>query len=82
MLLHCPLDVTGQEGISLDRKTPVFTIKPASLDGGMYPRWRDGATIEYGNANKYFLYHTDRAKTTPPKFISACRAPSRKVPSR
>ena len=29
----------------------------------MYPRWRDAATIEYGNANKYFLYHTDTAKT-------------------
>jgi Tol biopolymer transport system component len=58
-----PLDVTGQEAIRLDRKTPVFTIKPASLDGGMYPRWRDAATLEYGNANKYFLYHTDTAKT-------------------
>jgi len=58
-----PLDVTGQEAIRLDRKTPVFTIKPASLDGGMYPRWRDAATLEYGNANKYFVYHTDAAKT-------------------
>jgi Tol biopolymer transport system component len=59
-----PLDATGQEPIRLDRsKAPVFTIKPASLDGGMYPHWRDATTIEYGNANKYFLYHTDTAKT-------------------
>src|SRR5262249_49940403 len=35
-----PLAATGPEGIRLDRKTPVFTIKPASLDGGMYPHWR------------------------------------------
>ena len=50
-----PLGATGQEAIRLDRKTPAITIKPASLDGGMYPRWRDATTVEYGNANKYFL---------------------------
>jgi Tol biopolymer transport system component len=58
-----PLGATGQEGIHFDRKTPTFTIKPASLDGGMYPRWRDISTIEYGNAGKYFVYHTDTGKT-------------------
>jgi WD40 repeat protein len=58
-----PLNVTGQTAITLDRKPPVFTIKAASLDGGMYPRWRDAATIEYGDGNKYFIYHTDTAKT-------------------
>ena len=58
-----PLNVTGQEGITLDRKKPVITIKAASLDGGMYPRWRDAATFEYGDGNKYFLYHIDTAKT-------------------
>jgi len=58
-----PLQATGQEGIRLDRKTAVFTIKPASLDGGMYPRWRDASTVEFGNANKYFIYHVDTAKT-------------------
>src|SRR2546430_11468146 len=58
-----PLLATGQEGIKLDRKTAAFTITPASLDGGVYPRWRDANTIEYANANKYFVYHLDTAKT-------------------
>ena len=62
-LAPLPLGATGQEPIRLDRKTPAFTIKPVSLDGGMYPRWRDATTIEYGNASKYFVYHTDTAKT-------------------
>jgi len=62
--LAVTLDATGQEPLRLDRsKTPAFTVKPASLDGGMYPHWRDATTVEYGNANKYFLYHTDTAKT-------------------
>ncbi len=58
-----PLNVTGQEAIRLDRSAPTFTIKAASLDGGMYPRWRDAATIEYGCASKYFVFHTDSSKT-------------------
>ncbi len=62
-LAPLPLGATGQEPIHLDRKTPAFTIKPVSLDGGMYPRWRDATTVEYGNAGKYFVYRTDTAKT-------------------
>jgi len=58
-----PLSVTGQESIKFDRKAPVFTIKPASLDGGAYPHWRDTNTIEYGSANKYFVYHVNSGKT-------------------
>jgi Tol biopolymer transport system component len=58
-----PIAATGPEGIRLDRKTPAFTIKPASLDGGAYPHWRDNTTVEYGSASKYFVYHTDTTKT-------------------
>jgi len=58
-----PLNATGQEGVRLDRKAPVFTITTASLDGGMYPHWRDDATVEFGNANKYFVYHVGSGKT-------------------
>ncbi|MGB7281055.1 MAG: amidohydrolase family protein [Candidatus Acidiferrum sp.] len=62
-LAPLPLNVTGQQGILLDRQAPAFAIVPVSLDGGMYPRWRDSATIEYGDGNKYFVYHTRTAKT-------------------
>jgi len=58
-----PLAATGAEGIRLDRKAAAFTIQPASLDGGMYPRWRDASTVEYGSASKYFVYHLDTGKT-------------------
>lgn len=58
-----PLNATGGEAIRFDRKAAAFTIKPASLDGGMYPRWRDATSVEYGNANKYFVYHLDSGKT-------------------
>lgn len=58
-----PLSTTGSEAIRLDRKSAAFTIKAASLDGGMYPHWRDATTVEYGNADKYFVYHLDTGKT-------------------
>lgn len=58
-----PLNATGQEAIRLDRKAAVLPIKPVSLDGGLFPRWRDPQTIEYGAANKYFVYHVDSGKT-------------------
>jgi Tol biopolymer transport system component len=62
-LAPVPLNATGGEAVRFDRKSAVFTIKPVSLDGGMYPHWRDNDTIEYGNASKYFVYHIGTDKT-------------------
>ena len=58
-----PLNATGQEAIHLDRKAAPVSIKPASLDGGLFPRWRDAKSVEYGSSNKYFVYHLDTGKT-------------------
>ncbi len=58
-----PLSATGQASIRLERKGAVLPIKAVSLDGGLFPRWRDAQTIEYGAANKYFVYHSDSGKT-------------------
>jgi Tol biopolymer transport system component len=62
-LAPVPLNATGQEAIRLERKAAVLPIKAVSLDGGLFPRWRDAQTLEYGAANKYFVYHVDSAKT-------------------
>ncbi|HXN50511.1 MAG TPA: LpqB family beta-propeller domain-containing protein [Candidatus Acidoferrum sp.] len=62
-LAAIPLNATGHETIRLERKAALLPIKPASLDGGLFPRWRDAQTIEYGAASKYFVYHADSGKT-------------------
>ena len=62
-LAPLPLIATGQEAIRLDRKAAMLPIKDVSLDGGLFPRWRDAHTLEYGAANKYFVYHTDSGKS-------------------
>jgi Tol biopolymer transport system component len=62
-LAPLPLNTTGTEAIRFDRKAAAFSIKAASLDGGMYPRWHDATSVEYGNANKYFVYHLGTGKT-------------------
>ena len=58
-----PVDATGQEAITFDRKMPALPVKAASLDGGLFPHWRDANTVEYGASNKYFVYYADTGKT-------------------
>ena len=41
----------------------MLPVKQVSLEGGNFPQWRDAQTLEYGSANRYFLYHLDPAKT-------------------
>jgi Tol biopolymer transport system component len=57
-----PLIATGREAIRYDRKAAPVTIKPANPDGGLFPRWRNEHTVEFGSASKYFVYHLDSGK--------------------
>lgn len=58
-----PLGATGQASVKLDRKMAALPIKPTNPDGGLFPHWRDKQTVEFGSANKYFVYHVDTGKT-------------------
>jgi Tol biopolymer transport system component len=58
-----PLGTTGQASVKFDRRAAQLPIKPTNPDGGLFPRWRDKQTVEFGSANKYFVYHTDTGKT-------------------
>ncbi len=58
-----PLGATGQTGVNLDRKMSAFPVTSTNPDGGLFPRWRDKQTVEFGNASKYFAYHVDAGKT-------------------
>ncbi len=36
-----------------------------SRDGGMFPHWRDGTTLEFGSGPHFFVHHMDTAGPTP-----------------
>jgi Tol biopolymer transport system component len=58
-----PLKATGDEAVSLDRKAPAMPVKAASEDGGLFPHWRDGDTVEFGISNRYAAFHVDSGRT-------------------
>ena len=58
-----PLNATGDQAVSLDKKMPAMPVKAASQDGGLFPHWRDPNTVEFGIANKYLAFHLDSGKT-------------------
>lgn len=56
-------------------RVPVTALTTA---GGVFPRWRDGNTLEYGNGPEYFVHHMDTGRTertvlsvTVPKDVSS-----------
>ena len=57
-----PASATGRDAVKYDRKMAPVIIKPTNPDGGLFPRWRDEQTVEFGSANKYFVYHVESGK--------------------
>ena len=41
----------------------VLPLNQVSKEGGNFPHFRDAQTLEFGSANKYFVYHLDSKKT-------------------
>jgi Tol biopolymer transport system component len=58
-----PMNVTGDQAVSLDRKAPATPVKAAREDGGLFPHWRDGNTVEFGSSNTYVVFHVDSGTT-------------------
>ncbi len=54
---------TGANPLEVDKKKGRFAVKQLSFEGGLYPHWKDSATLEFGSANKYFSYQVESEKT-------------------
>lgn len=62
-LTPLPPTGTGTTVMHIDKKKSQFPVKPLSFEGGMFPRWRNTRTLEYGSGNHYFAYDVESAKT-------------------
>jgi len=45
--------------IRIEHKRGKLPVTKLSTEGGLFPRWRDQSTVEFGGGNRYFAYHTD-----------------------
>ncbi len=41
----------------------LFPVRTLSREGGMFPRWRDAETVEFGSGTRYFAHHVGEERT-------------------
>ncbi|HXV62762.1 MAG TPA: amidohydrolase family protein [Vicinamibacteria bacterium] len=51
-----PYNVSGKLPIEIDKRKGSVPVTQVSLEGGLYPRWLDANQLEYGSANRHFVY--------------------------
>ena len=61
--LAFPAGGTAGKPPLIDKTGAVLPLKQVSKEGGNFPHFRDSQTLEFGSANRYFIYHLDSAKT-------------------
>ncbi|HEX2445083.1 MAG TPA: amidohydrolase family protein [Vicinamibacterales bacterium] len=58
-----PLEGTGTSPVKLEKRRGKLPVIQVSKEGGLFPRWRDTRTIEYGSGPRHFIYNLDSKKT-------------------
>lgn len=58
-----PWQGAGTDAIAINKRRGALPVRQLSTEGGLFPRWRDAKTVEFGSANRYFVYHVDTQKT-------------------
>jgi Tol biopolymer transport system component len=61
-----PYPGSGGTAIRIERARGKLPVTRLSTEGGLFPRWRDSATVELGSGNRYYLHSiaTKRTDTT------------------
>lgn len=47
----------------IEKKRGRFAVRALTAEGGMFPRWRDAATLEYGSGTRHYTHHVDTQRT-------------------
>ena len=58
-----PRSGVGGEPVHLDKGRAGLPTRQLTREGGLYPRWRDPGTLEFGSAERYFAHHVDAERT-------------------
>jgi len=54
---------SGASPVIVDRKKPALPVTKISDEGGLFPRWRDGDSLEFGSGSRYLVHHRSSGKT-------------------
>ncbi|HEX6939846.1 MAG TPA: amidohydrolase family protein [Longimicrobiales bacterium] len=50
---------TGAEPVDLRKRRGRLPVRTLSTEGGLFPRWRDAHTVEFGSGTRYFAYDVE-----------------------
>lgn len=53
----------GEQPLRVDKRHGRFAVKELTRQGGLFPRWRDSTTLEYGSGARYFVHHVATGTT-------------------
>lgn len=62
-LTALPAGGAGEEPLLVEKRRGRVPIRQVSTTGGLFPRWLDANTLEYGSANKHFVYRVSEQTT-------------------
>src|ERR1019366_5392878 len=53
----------GGEAMRVEKRRGAVPGTALTRDGGMFPRWRDKNTLEYGSGQRYYAHHMENGRT-------------------
>ena len=53
----------GGDAQRIEKRRGQFPVTQLTRDGGLFPRWRDAKTLEYGSGPHYYVRHMDTGRT-------------------
>jgi hypothetical protein len=53
----------GGGTLRVEKRRGAIPVTQLTRDGGLFPRWRDGNTLEYGSGPRYYVHHMDTGRT-------------------
>jgi imidazolonepropionase-like amidohydrolase len=53
----------GGNALRLEKRRGAIPVTQLTRDGGLFPRWRDANTLEYGSGPSYYVHHMETGKT-------------------
>ncbi|MEZ4424469.1 MAG: amidohydrolase family protein [Gemmatimonadota bacterium] len=53
----------GGEVLEVDKRRGALPVTQLTRDGGLFPRWRNETTLEYGSGPRHYVHHLDTGVT-------------------
>jgi Tol biopolymer transport system component len=54
---------TAGEPVDLNKRRGKLPVRQLSLEGGLFPHWRDATTVEFGSGTRHFVYDVESETT-------------------